>query len=172
MTAARSQGNSHSTVSMTPPAAVAPGLQCTHTVLQWNYCYNKDFLFVILEITNTSVQNYHNFAFGLYVDLDVGGLSSGRYDDLVASDSTENLAWIYDQDFQDEDWGRNVTAGIMGTKYLETPDGIRMTAMRLWGLGFPATTDVGQFDLINSERYDESTTPFDQTTFSVREVLI
>jgi hypothetical protein len=138
------------------------GLQCTHTVLQWNYCYNKDFLFVILEITNTSVQDYHNFAFGLYVDLDIGGLSSGRYDDLVGWDSTENLAWIYDQDSLDEDWGSNVRTGVMGTKYLETPDGIGMTAMRSGDWDSLPTLDGGRYDLVNSERFDESIPPCDQ----------
>jgi hypothetical protein len=138
------------------------GLQCTHTVLQWNYCYNKDFMFVILEITNTSAQDYHNFAFGLYVDLDIGGLNSGRYDDLVGWDSTENLAWIYDQDGTDEDWGNHVNTGVMGTKYVETPDGIGMTAMRSGDWDSLPTTDGGQFDLVNSARFDESTDPYDQ----------
>src|SRR5574341_1309722 len=48
------------------------GLEMTQTVLQWNYCYNEDFLYVILEITNTSAVNYDSFAFGLYIDIDVG----------------------------------------------------------------------------------------------------
>jgi hypothetical protein len=136
------------------------GLQCTHTVLQWNYCYNKDFMFVILEITNTSVEDYHNFAFGLYVDLDVGGLSTGRNDDLVGSDSAENLAWIYDRDARDEDWGTET--GVMGTKYLETPGGVGMTAMRSGDWDSLPKLDGGQYDLINSERFDESLGPCDQ----------
>ena len=49
------------------------GLEMTHTVLQWNYCYNEDFLFVILEITNNSAQDYMDFAFGIYADFAIGG---------------------------------------------------------------------------------------------------
>ncbi|MCH8027043.1 MAG: hypothetical protein IID63_02855 [candidate division Zixibacteria bacterium] len=53
-----------------------------------------------MEITNTSDTTYDNLAFGLYIDIDVGGPDgsgeNGRLEDLVAFDSLENLAWIYD----------------------------------------------------------------------------
>ena len=143
------------------------GLEMTHTVLQWNYCYNEDFVFVILEITNTSTEDYTEFAFGLYVDIDVGGPDgtgeNGRLEDMVASDSTENLAWIYDVIGVDPGWGPTVQTGIMGTKYLETPDNIGMTAFRSgdWAVVMDID-DAGMFELINSEQYDESLPPTDQ----------
>ena len=81
------------------------GLELTQTVLSWNYCYNEDFLFVVLDITNTSSEDLSNFAFGLYIDIDVGGPDgtgeNGRLGDLVAYDEDENLAWIYDEDAED-----------------------------------------------------------------------
>ncbi len=150
-------------------AALGPsllGLEMTHTMLQWDYCYNEDFLFVILEIKNTSVEDYHNFAFGLYVDIDVGGPApmgeNGRLGDLVAYDSTENLAWIYDADRYDEGWGRLVKTGVMGTKYLETPDDVGMTAFRSGQWDLLPEEDPGRYEMINSAQFDESTEPYDQ----------
>jgi len=40
------------------------GLEVTQTGYCWNYCYNEDFLFVALDITNTSAQDYTDFAVG------------------------------------------------------------------------------------------------------------
>ena len=110
------------------------GLELTQTVYQWNYNYNQDFLFVVLEITNRSEYDYADFAFGLYCDFDIGGPDgtgeNGRLGDLVKMDSSLNLAWTYDADGYDPGWGPSVTAGIMGTRYIETPDNIGMTAFR------------------------------------------
>jgi len=142
------------------------GLEMIHTVLQWNYCYNEDFMFCILEITNTSTEDYTDFAFGLYVDLDIGGPDgtgeNGRLGDLVGSDSTENLAWIYDEDGYDPGWGNQVTTGIMGTKYLETPGDVGMTAFRTGDWAQLPDEDPGRFALINSTQYDGSLPPTDQ----------
>ncbi len=140
------------------------GLEMTHTVLQWNYCYNEDFMFVILEISNTSNVDYANFAFGLYVDLDVGGPDgsgeNGRLGDLVAYDSAANLAWTYDEDHYDVGW--DTTTGIMGTKYLETPGGNGMTGFRtgLWAL--VPNDDPGKFESINMLGFDSAIAPDDQ----------
>jgi len=142
------------------------GLEMTHTVLQWNYCYNEDFMFVILEIKNTSVEDYTDFAFGLYVDLDVGGFDgtgeNGRLGDLVASDTSENLGWIYDEDGYDPGWGASVTTGVMGTKYLETPGGGGMTAFRTGDWALVPDNDPDRFELINSTDFDGSLPPTDQ----------
>lgn len=141
------------------------GLELTHTMLQWNYCYNEDFIFVILNIKNTSTTDYTDFAFGLYVDLDVGGPDgtgeNGRLGDLVGIDTTENLAWTYDADYFDAGWkGRT---GIMGTKYLETPNGIGMTALRtgLWDLLFNIQ-DPARYALIADTVVDPTLPPNDQ----------
>lgn len=142
------------------------GLEMTQTVLQWNYCYNEDFLFVILEIANTSTQDYNDFAFGIYIDIDVGGPDgtgeNGRLEDLVAFDSTENLAWIYDNIGTDPGWGPTVRTGIMGTKLLETPDDIGMTAFRTDDWAYLPDDDPGRFALINSAQFDGSLPPTDQ----------
>ncbi|HEX7401522.1 MAG TPA: hypothetical protein VF369_05025, partial [candidate division Zixibacteria bacterium] len=111
------------------------GLEMTQTIYQWNYSYNQDYLFVVLEIKNTSPIDYPDFAFGLYCDFDIGGIvpgtsENGRLGDLVAFDSSMNLAWTYDEDGYDPGWGPLVKTGIMGTKYIETPDDIGMTAFR------------------------------------------
>ncbi|MCP4711477.1 MAG: hypothetical protein GY869_22890, partial [Planctomycetes bacterium] len=98
---------------------------------------------------------------------DVGGPNAegenGRLGDLVASDSTENLAWTYDQDGYDMGWGPLVQTGIMGTKYLETPDDIGMTAFRTgqWEEVADAT-DAERYVLINSTQYNTSLPPTDQ----------
>jgi len=142
------------------------GLEMTQTVLQWNYCYNEDFLYVILEITNTSAIDYDSFAFGLYLDIDVGGPDgtgeNGRLEDLVEFDSSENLAWIYDNLGVDPGWGPTVQTGLMGTKLLETPDGIGMTAFRTDDWSFLPTDDEGRYAMINSTQFDTSLPPTDQ----------
>jgi len=143
------------------------GLELSQTIYQWNYCYNEDICFVVLTITNNSGVDYPNFHFAVYSDFDVGGPNSegenGRLGDLVASDSTENLAWTYDEDGYDLGWGPLVRTGIMGTKYLETPDGIGMTAFRTgqWETVSEAD-DAQRYELIGSDQYDESLPPTDQ----------
>jgi len=143
------------------------GLELTQTIYQWNYCYNEDLLFVVLEIHNDTTVDYHDFAFAAYCDFDVGGPNSqgenGRLGDLVDSDSLENLAWTYDEDGFDLGWGPLVQTGIMGTKYLETPDNIGMTAFRTgqWEMVAEAT-DAERYELINSIQYDTSLPPTDQ----------
>jgi hypothetical protein len=143
------------------------GLEMTHTVLQWNYCYNEDFIFVILEISNTSTEDYNNFAFGLYCDFDIGGYTAagenGRLGDMVGSDSAAGLAWVYEADGVDEDgWGRDVPAGVMGTKYIETPGGGGMTAFRTGDWSYLPSEDPGRYLMINSAQYDVSLPPTDQ----------
>ncbi len=140
------------------------GIEMTHTVLQWNYCYNEDFLFVILEITNKSGQDYTDFAFGLYVDLDVGGLDgtgeNGRLEDTVAFDSTENLAWIADAQGWDPGW--RAKTGIMGTKYLETPQDIGMTGFFTNDWALLPDDDPGRYAVINDTTFYSSLPPTDQ----------
>ncbi len=142
------------------------GLEVTQTIYQWNYCYNEDFMFVVLDITNTSTEDYADFAVGVYMDIDVGGLDgsgeNGRLGDLVAFDSTENLAWIYDEDSYDPGWGPLVTTGLMGTKLLETPDNIGMTAFRTDDWAFLPEEDEGRYAMINSTQFDASLPPTDQ----------
>lgn len=143
------------------------GLSLTQTIYQWNYCYNEDLLFVVLEITNDTTVDYAEFSFAAYCDFDVGGPNAegenGRLGDLVASDRTENLAWTYDEDGYDMGWGPLVQTGIMGTKYLETPDDIGMTAFRTgqWE-DVEYATDAERFELINSTEYNTSLPPTDQ----------
>jgi len=140
------------------------GLEMTHTIYQWNYCYNEDFMFVIMEIKNNSAVDYTDFAFGLYIDIDVGGPDgtgeNGRLNDMVAFDSTRNLAWTYDSLGTDPGW--DAKTGIMGTKYLETPDDIGMTAFRTGDWAAVPNTDPGRFDLINSTEFNTSLPPTDQ----------
>ncbi len=162
----RSVQESHYRFSDAALGSSLMGLEMTHTVLQWNYCYNEDFMFVVLEIKNTSSEDYSDFAFGLYVDLDVGGFDgtgeNGRLGDLVASDTMENLGWIYDEDGYDPGWGNDVTTGVMGTKYLETPGGGGMTAFRTGDWALVPDNDPGRFELINSTDFDGSLPPTDQ----------
>lgn len=136
------------------------GLELTQTILQWNYCYNEDFMFVKLEITNTSLNDYADFAFGLYVDLDVGGEDgtgeNGRLGDMVGYDIGENLGWMYDLDGIDAGWGPGT--GVMGTKLLKTPQDIGMTAFRSgeWEL-FGQLDDPDKYQVLNSAQFDNQT---------------
>lgn len=140
------------------------GLEMTQTVLQWNYCYNQDLMYEILDIKNNSGADLTNFAFGLYVDLDVGANEqagqNGQTDDLVGSDSTENLAWIYDYNGYDEGWKANT--GIMGTKFIETPQSIGMTSFRTGDWALVPDNDPGKYEMIDGTQYDGSIPPADQ----------
>jgi hypothetical protein len=143
------------------------GLELTQTVYQWNYSYNEDYLFVVLEIKNVSQNDYSSFAFGLYCDFDVGGIvpgtfENGRLGDLVAFDSSMNLAWTYDEDRFDPGWGPLVRTGVMGTKYIETPDDIGMTAFRTGRWEDLPDYDEGKYEFINSQQFDQSLPPTDQ----------
>jgi hypothetical protein len=142
------------------------GLEMSQSIYQWNYCYNEDILFVVLEITNSSNVDYTDFAFAIYSDFDVGGPDgtgeNGRLGDKVACDTTENLAWTYDEDGYDPGWGPLVKTGIMGTKYLETPDGIGMTAFRTGQWEYLPEDDAGKYEFINSTQIDTSLEPTDQ----------
>jgi hypothetical protein len=143
------------------------GLELTQTVYQWNFNYNEDYLLVVLEIKNASENNYPDFAFGLYSDFDVGGIvpgtfENGRLGDLVAFDSSMNLAWTYDEDGYDEGWGPLVKTGVMGTKYIETPDNIGMTAFRTGRWENLPADDPGKYEFINSQQFDSSLPPTDQ----------
>ena len=143
------------------------GLELTQTIYQWNYEYNEDYLFVVLEIKNTSQNDYTDFAFGLYCDFDVGGYhppthENGRLGDLVAFDSLINLAWTYDEDGYDPGWGPLVKCGMMGTKYIETPDDIGMTAFRTGRWENLPAEDPGKYEFINSQQFDQSLPPTDQ----------
>ena len=148
---------------------VAPtglGLQMTQSIYQWNYCYNENILFVVLEITNVSGVDYPDFAMAVYCDFDVGGPDgtgeNGRLGDLVASDGSENLAWTYDEDGYDPGWGPLVRTGIMGTKYLETPDGIGMTAFRTGQWEYLPDSDPERYAYINATQFDTTLPPTDQ----------
>jgi hypothetical protein len=142
------------------------GLEMTQSIYQWNYCYNEDILFVVLNITNVSGVDYTDFAVGIYADFDVGGPDgsgeNGRLGDLVASDSAQNLAWTYDEDGYDPGWGPLVQTGIMGTKYLETPDDIGMTAFRTGQWEYLPDNDAGKYEFLNSTEFDTSLPPTDQ----------
>lgn len=143
------------------------GLEMVQTIYQWNYSYNEDILFVVLDITNTSDNDYENFAFGLYCDFDIGGPDgtgeNGRLGDLVASDTSLNLAWTYDADGYDPGWGAGVVAGVMGTRYIETPDNIGMTAFRTGEWERIANTDDQEkYSYITENVYEESLPPTDQ----------
>ena len=145
----------------------ALGLELTQTIYQWNYRYNQDYLFVVLEIKNISENDYSDFAFGLYCDFDVGGIipgtfENGRLGDLVAFDSSMNLAWTYDEDGYDQGWGPLVKCGVMGTKYIETPDNIGMTAFRTGRWEDLPDNDKGKYEFINSQQFDQSLPPTDQ----------
>jgi hypothetical protein len=158
---------SHYRLSDGNSGAAALGLELAQTVYQWNYDYNQDYLFVVLEIKNVSEDDYSDFAFGLYCDFDVGGMvpgtfENGRLGDLVAFDSSLNLAWTYDEDGYDEGWGPLVKTGVMGTKYIETPDDIGMTAFRTGQWEQLPADDEGKYEFINSQQFDSSLPPTDQ----------
>ncbi len=143
------------------------GIEMVQTVYQWNYSYNEDILFVELQITNRSDFDYHDFAFGLYCDFDIGGPDgtgeNGRLGDLVASDTSLNLAWTYDADGYDVGWGANVVTGVMGTRYIETPNNIGMTAFRTgeWEQ-IVSTRDNEKYAYISEHVFEETLPPTDQ----------
>ncbi|MCP4570540.1 MAG: T9SS type A sorting domain-containing protein [FCB group bacterium] len=143
------------------------GIEVTQTIRQWSFEYNKDMIFFTFQITNSSTENYHDLAVGLYCDFDIGGDDpatgeNGRLGDLVAFDSALDLAWIYDEDGYDPGWGPSVVAGVMGTVILSTPNDIPMTSFNTDQWEYLPTTDAGRYQLIDNTEWDESLPPTDQ----------
>ncbi|MBN4076294.1 hypothetical protein JYT16_01105 [Gemmatimonas aurantiaca] len=148
--------------------APALGLELTQTVYQWNYCYNEDFLFVVVDIINNSTEDYMDFAFGLYCDFDIGGNDpstgeNGRLSDVVDYDTANGLAWTLDVNGYDNGWGAKT--GVMGTKYIETPNNLGMSAFRtgLWdNLPLDPDKDAERYALISAQVFDTPLAPEDQ----------
>ncbi len=143
------------------------GLEVTQTVRQWNYKQLRDIIFITLEISNVSGQDYHDVAIGLYCDFDVGGADpatgeNGRLGDLVACDTELDLAWTYDEDNYDPGWGPGVETGVMGTVILATPGDIGMTSFNTGQWEFLPQTDLERFEMINNTEFDVSLPPTDQ----------
>jgi hypothetical protein len=142
------------------------GVDVTQSIYSWNYCYNENFIFVELNITNNSGNNYTDFAMGIYADFDVGGPDgsgeNGRLMDMVGFDSTESLAWTYDVVGRDPGWGQLVKTGFMGTKLLETPLNIGMTSFRTDDWAFLPPTDEGKYAFMTTNQFDQSLPPTDQ----------
>jgi hypothetical protein len=142
------------------------GLEMTQTIMQWNYCYNEDFMYVVVEVTNNSSFDYNNFIFSVYVDIDVGGPAddgeNGRLGDYVAIDTAVNLAWTYDFYGFDPGWGPTEPTGYMGTLILETPDDIGITGFFTDDWSFIPQNDQGRYDAINSAGIMPSHPPTDQ----------
>jgi hypothetical protein len=140
------------------------GLEITHTCKQWDYCYNEDFIFVELRITNTSTESYSEFAIGIYTDIDVGGPDgtgeNGRLEDLVAHDAEAGLAWIYDNKGWDPGW--KARTGVFGTKLLKTPDNVGLTGFRTDDWAYFPTNDRARYAMISSTDFDQSLPPTDQ----------
>lgn len=144
------------------------GLEISHHAMQWNYCYNEDFFYVGLLITNTSDVDYSEFAFGIYIDIDVGGFDgqgeNGRLEDLVEYDTDLDLAWIYDNVGYDPGWGPYARTGYMGTRLLKTPGDVGMTAFRTddWAYLPQASDDAGRYEMLTRPGFDTPLSPTDQ----------
>jgi hypothetical protein len=146
-------------------------IEVTHTMMQWNYCYNEDFTYVIMDIKNNSANDYTNFCFGLYCDLDIGGPDgtgeNGRLGDSVGYDTAKAEAWNTQvSPSYDPGWGPTVTPGVFGIKLLETPDHIGMTALRTGEWEQVPTDapedDFARYELISSNSFDQAIPPADQ----------
>ncbi len=140
------------------------GLEITQTCKQWDYCYNEDFIFFELTITNGSTEDYTEFAVGIYTDIDVGGPDgtgeNGRLEDLVAHDADEGLAWIYDNVGYDPGW--KARTGVFGTKLLKTPDNVGLTGFRTDDWAYFPDDDDARYAMISSTDFDQSLPPTDQ----------
>ncbi|MCK5126894.1 MAG: hypothetical protein KAR42_11620 [candidate division Zixibacteria bacterium] len=145
----------------------AIGLEVTQTIRQWNYSHIKNIIVVTLQITNSSGADLTDVAFGLYCDLDIGGTDlatgeNGRLGDLVAVDTTLDLAWTYDKDGYDPGWGPGVNTGFMGTVILSTPGDVGMTSFNTGEWEQLPTNDLERFRMINGTDIIPSLPPTDQ----------
>ncbi|MEE9443946.1 MAG: hypothetical protein V3V99_14880 [candidate division Zixibacteria bacterium] len=143
------------------------GLEITQTVRQWNYKHIGDMIIITLEITNASTEDYHDVAFGLYCDFDIGGPDpntgeNGRLGDLVNHDANLDLAWTYDEDGYDPGWGPGVRTGFMGTTFLSTPGDVGMTSFSTGQWELLPTSDRARFELIDGTDFATSLPPTDQ----------
>lgn len=143
------------------------GLEITQTIRQWNYKHIGDMILVTLEITNASTEDYHDVAFGLYCDFDIGGPDpntgeNGRLGDLVDHDADLDLAWTYDEDGYDPGWGPGTRTGYMGTTFLSTPGDVGMTSFSTGQWELLPTTDRERYQLIDGTDFALTLPPTDQ----------
>ncbi|MFH1699771.1 MAG: hypothetical protein ABIE07_04210 [Candidatus Zixiibacteriota bacterium] len=143
------------------------GLEITQTIRQWNYKHIGDMIIITLEITNASTEDYHDVAFGLYCDFDIGGPDpntgeNGRLGDLVNHDTDLDLAWTFDEDGYDPGWGPGVRTGYMGTTFLSTPGDIGMTSFSTGQWELLPTTDRARYQMIDGTEFAQSLPPTDQ----------
>ncbi|MEZ5360071.1 MAG: T9SS type A sorting domain-containing protein [Candidatus Zixiibacteriota bacterium] len=143
------------------------GLEVTQIMRQWNYKHIKDVILVTLLLTNSSATDLTDGAFGLYCDFDIGGPDeatgeNGRLGDLVTCDTTEDLAWTYDEDGYDPGWGLSVRTGMMGTVLLNTPDDLGMTAFYTDQWELSPTTDKERYEAIAYDSVYTTLPPTDQ----------
>lgn len=95
--------------------AMAFAFDCQNTPC--NYSATDFSTFYRYEITNKSENNYKDFYFGMWMDVDLGGFA----DDFVGSDTSRGLAFVYNGDNSDLSYGN--TPPAFGTMLLSTPDG-------------------------------------------------
>jgi hypothetical protein len=98
------------------------GIQIAQTGYTYGVNFAKNMLFFKFEITNHGPQDYENFYFSLYVDMDIGDASGGvaEYDDdKLDFIKEQNLVYFFDDGLSPE-WPGGKT-GFMGVKFLKTP---------------------------------------------------
>jgi hypothetical protein len=99
------------------------GIQIAQTGYAYGVNFAKDMLFFKYEITNHGSQDYQNFYFSLYVDMDIGDAEGGvaEYDDdKLDFIKEQNLVYFFDDGLSSE-WPGGKT-GFMGMKFLKTPE--------------------------------------------------
>lgn len=100
------------------PDRLGLGLQVKVRGLQWSHFLAEDAIFWLYEVTNVSVHDYDQVAFGMVVGTLAGGRSDAN-DDLALFDLEDDITYSWDEDGVGNPWVGEV--GYVGYAFLESP---------------------------------------------------
>ncbi len=143
------------------------GIEITQKSYSWSYSYAEDFILLDFVVKNIGIGDIRKAYMGIYVDADVGHLSTGNYfqDDICGFkakvpspacpdlEDIINVAWIADNDGDPNKAGvfdgKSPTA-VTGTRVVRTPNPELQTSFNWWVSQGDAKLDWGPIKQANN----------------------
>jgi len=96
--------------------------------------FRESYIFFNYKIKNMNDFSLDSLYVGYFIDADIGPGPltgpEGPNDDVIGFDTTRNLAYTYDYNFEEPGWDK--PAGYIGMAFLRTPGDRGMTALSTW----------------------------------------
>ena len=136
----RDRTNNRALVSDPPDWSQLLNIEVHQSTWAWNTSKDDDYIIFEFDIINDTTLAKDSVYFGLYTDLDAGGIVDEYVDDRMGVELDRQLFYVYDSDGRSRDW-RTVDPFYIGLVILETPEvnGVR-----------PGVTDFHYSDVFDS----------------------